>query len=194
MLEKFKQLENFNGFTINKKTFYFEKISLEQHFFLQNNFMDIIKNYEDMYSILYNVIINKEDLEPFKKNEIVIKKLFSLMVKGTSVTFEHDFYLKQTLDNFNKVKKDIIIKYVHALLLFGYKYIEIKKMSDTEIIECAIFESGLRGEKELVDFLATDKTDLIAPILDAMMDTIKEETKQVAAHSGNSSYDQLLNL
>lgn len=194
MLNKFKQLENFNGFSLQNKMFYFDKITLEQHIFLQNNYIDLIKNYDDMCDILYNVIINKEEFELIKKNEFVVKKLFSLMVKGTSVTFEHDFYLKQTLESFNKVKKDILMKYVNSLLLFGYKYIDIKKMTDTEIIECAIFEIGLRSEKELIDFLTIDQTESISEILKTMNETLKVEMQQVATSSGNSAYDQLVSL
>lgn len=192
--DKFKNIKNHNAFSIDGRVFTFRTISMDEHLFLQQNINELI-NDRDLKKILQDLIV--EDISDIDNIEM-FSYLLKIAARSLSVSFSHDHYLNKKLGEFINNKDSILYKYVLVLILFGYKYSDIKNMSETDIMENAIYEVGLRDENNLLDFLKEDITEnsdkSLIDTISAYEERFKKEIKKEQKKQGNDAYNQLLSL
>ena len=134
--------------------------------------------------------------KPSSRKIAIIKSI----IQESDIKKYGDFYILKTFDKINNVDNQIIFLIFKHLKDFGYKYEDIKKMSQQTLIELLMFESIYEGKiKELIktlqdinDFFNNENVSFIINELQKILNNKTNNPQNPI--NGKTGYDGLANM
>lgn len=210
LLARFKELKRFEKriFKINGRDILLslKPLSYEQICFFVNDYQKIIETVseEDAVDFFYE-LFESDDSECFyvalNNEEFKIKLLEWFF---SSYLPFHDFenhVFNALTDSYKEINNDLFI-FFQELISFGYKYLELSKLSSKELIELCFKELMFRDYDRFLEFSGDISKKLNSAKLSEFLEplatrrkTFLEELKKPAAEAkAQSDYDMLESL
>ena len=139
-----------NFFIIDDKKIIIKELTIEE----QTNFdemevQDFIE--KNKFDKLYNeYIANKNVFDIEEIDEETKEAIITAIIKESDIKTYGDFYILKTFDKINNVNNDIFFLMFKHLKNLGYKYKEMKEMSQQTLIETFVYENLYEGNTDII--------------------------------------------
>ena len=189
-----------NYFLIDDKKLIIKELTVEEqdnfNSFEAEDFLDK-KSFEELCD---NFLINREKFKFDELDEETKIAIIKSIIQESDIKKYGDFYILKTFDKINNVDNQIIFLIFKHLKDFGYKYEDIKKMSQQTLIELLMFESIYEGKiKELIktlqdinDFFNNENVSFIINELQKILNNKTNNPQNPI--NGKTGYDGLANM
>lgn len=189
-----------NYFLIDDKKLIIKELTVEEQdnfdSFEVEDFLDK-KSFEELCD---NFLINREKFKFDELDEETKIAIIKSIIQESDIKKYGDFYILKTFDKINNVDNQIIFLIFKHLKDFGYKYEDIKKMSQQTLIELLMFESIYEGKiKELIktlqdinDFFNNENMSFIINELQKILNNKTNNPQNPI--NGKTGYDGLANM
>lgn len=189
-----------NYFLIDDKKLIIKELTVEEQdnfdSFEVEDFLDK-KSFEELCD---NFLINREKFKFDELDEETKIAIIKSIIQESDIKKYGDFYILKTFDKINNVDNQIIFLIFKHLKDFGYKYEDIKKMSQQTLIELLMFESIYEGKiKELIktlqdinDFFNNENVSFIINELQKILNNKTNNPQNPI--NGKTGYDGLANM
>lgn len=189
-----------NYFLIDDKKLIIKELTVEEQdnfdSFEVEDFLDK-KSFEELCD---NFLINREKFKFDELDEETKIAIIKSIIQESDIKKYGDFYILKTFDKINNVDNQIIFLIFKHLKDFGYKYEDIKKMSQQTLIELLMFESIYEGKiKELIktlqdinDFFNNENVSFIINELQKILNNKTNNPQNTI--NGKTGYDGLANM
>ena len=189
-----------NYFLIDDKKLIIKELTVEEQdnfdSFEVEDFLDK-KSFEELCD---NFLINREKFKFDELDEETKIAIIKSIIQESDIKKYGDFYILKTFDKINNVDNQIIFLIFKHLKDFGYKYEDIKKMSQQTLIELLMFESIYEGKiKELIktlqdinDFFNNENVSFIINELQKILNNKTNNPQNPM--NGKTGYDGLANM
>lgn len=189
-----------NYFLIDDKKLIIKELTVEEQdnfdSFEVEDFLDK-KSFEELCD---NFLINREKFKFDELDEETKIAIIKSIIQESDIKKYGDFYILKTFDKINNADNQIIFLIFKHLKDFGYKYEDIKKMSQQTLIELLMFESIYEGKiKELIktlqdinDFFNNENVSFIINELQKILNNKTNNPQNPI--NGKTGYDGLANM
>lgn len=189
-----------NYFLIDDKKLIIKELTVEEQdnfdSFEVEDFLDK-KSFEELCD---NFLINREKFKFDEIDEETKIAIIKSIIQESDIKKYGDFYILKTFDKINNADNQIIFLIFKHLKDFGYKYEDIKKMSQQTLIELLMFESIYEGKiKELIktlqdinDFFNNENVSFIINELQKILNNKTNNPQNPM--NGKTGYDGLANM
>lgn len=189
-----------NYFLIDDKKLIIKELTVEE----QDNFDSFeVEDFLDKKSfegLCDNFLINREKFKFDELDEETKIAIIKSIIQESDIKKYGDFYILKAFDKINNVDNQIIFLIFKHLKDFGYKYEDIKKMSQQTLIELLMFESIYEGKiKELIktlqdinDFFNNENVSFIINELQKILNNKTNNPQNPI--NGKTGYDGLANM
>ena len=189
-----------NYFLIDDKKLIIKELTVEE----QDNFdsfeVDDFLDKKSFEELCDNFLINREKFKFDELDEETKIAIIKSIIQESDIKKYGDFYILKTFDKINNVDNQIIFLIFKHLKDFGYKYEDIKKMSQQTLIELLMFESIYEGKiKELIktlqdinDFFNNENMSFIINELQKILNNKTNNPQNPI--NGKTGYDGLANM
>lgn len=189
-----------NYFLIDDKKLIIKELTVEEQdnfdSFEVEDFLDK-KSFEELCD---NFLINREKFKFDELDEETKIAIIKSIIQESDIKKYGDFYILKTFDKINNADNQIIFLIFKHLKDFGYKYEDIKKMSQQTLIELLMFESIYEGKiKELIktlqdinDFFNNENMSFIINELQKILNNKTNNPQNPM--NGKTGYDGLANM
>lgn len=189
-----------NYFLIDDKKLIIKELTVEEQdnfdSFEVEDFLDK-KSFEELCD---NFLINREKFKFDELDEETKIAIIKSIIQESDIKKYGDFYILKTFDKINNADNQIIFLIFKHLKDFGYKYEDIKKMSQQTLIELLMFESIYEGKiKELIktlqdinDFFNNENVSFIINELQKILNNKTNNPQNPM--NGKTGYDGLANM
>ena len=189
-----------NYFLIDDKKLIIKELTVEEqdnfNSFEAEDFLDK-KSFEELCD---NFLINREKFKFDELDEETKIAIIKSIIQESNIKKYGDFYILKTFDKINNADNQIIFLIFKHLKDFGYKYEDIKKMSQQTLIELLMFESIYEGKiKELIktlqdinDFFNNENVSFIINELQKILNNKTNNPQNPI--NGKTGYDGLANM
>ena len=189
-----------NYFLIDDKKLIIKELTVEEQdnfdSFEVEDFLDK-KSFEELCD---NFLINREKFKFDELDEETKIAIIKSIIQESDIKKYGDFYILKTFDKINNADNQIIFLIFINLKDFGYKYEDIKKMSQQTLIELLMFESIYEGKiKELIktlqdinDFFNNENMSFIINELQKILNNKTNNPQNPM--NGKTGYDGLANM
>lgn len=152
MIENLKRNGKLNRFKIGDIIIEFIYLTDIQQKLLNEKAIHFLDCPTDFVPILDYILVGdfKDKIIAEFQNDIVFKNtLVNLICNDCNINNDPEYYILKTIDEINKdiTKPTFVLKKI--LIEYGYKYLDISKLSQAELVEIALYESALRGVNEM---------------------------------------------
>ena len=135
-----------NFFIIDDKKIIIKELTVEE----QLNFEELeIEDFmeKEKFIELYNqFIINKNIFDIINIDDETKEAVITAIIRESNIKKYGDFYILKTFDKINSDENKIFSLLFKQLKQFGYRYSDIKNMSQQNLIETFMYESVYNGE------------------------------------------------
>ena len=137
-----------NYFLIDDQKLIIKELTTEEQENFNNfepeDFLDK-KSFEELCE---QFLVNKEKFQYDILDEETKIAIIKSIIQESDIKKFGDFYILKTFDKINNENNQIIFLIFKQLKEFGYKYEDIKKMSQQTLIELLVYESVYEGKLE----------------------------------------------
>lgn len=156
--DKFIENYNFNGYRIDieEKSIYFKikHINYLQSQFIYSNLNSFISDDDKLKELIYFLVdIKKEDLELIIINQQALEQFFDIIFKENNINITFFNTLKTKLKLISLNKDSVFNFFIRFLLDNSISILDIKKLTDFQIIEYSIELAFIKHNDDFFNIL-----------------------------------------
>ena len=145
-------------------------------------------------------LVNKEKFQYDILDEETKIAIIKSIIQESDIKNFGDFYILKTFDKINNENNQIIFLIFKQLKEFGYKYEDVKKMSQQTLIELLVYESVYEGKlesliKTIEEINKTFKNEEINMLIQELEKILNNKrNSQIQDVQGKKGFDGLANM
>lgn len=189
-----------NYFLIDDQKLIIKELTTEEQENFNNfeaeDFLDK-KSFEELCE---QFLINKEKFQYDVLDEETKIAIIKSIIQESDIKKFGDFYILKTFDKINNESNQIIFLIFKQLKEFGYKYEDIKKMSQQTLIELLVYESVYEGKlesliktiEEINKSFKNEEINILIQELEKILNN--KRNSQIQDVQGKKGFDGLANM
>lgn len=141
---------NTNKYKINGEIIVLKDLTVKEQEFINKNFEEMYNRKEFLTKLIMDIVVyNPEEvLKKVLTNEEYKIDVFKC-IRKSSLNQDPDYAIGVAIEIINEESKNCTFRAKKLLIEIGYKYFEISKLSQKEIIEAVIYEYSFKGHEAL---------------------------------------------
>ena len=145
-------------------------------------------------------LVNKEKFQYDILDEETKIAIIKSIIQESDIKKFGDFYILKTFDKINNESNQIIFLIFKQLKEFGYKYEDVKKMSQQTLIELLVYESVYEGKlesliktiEEINKSFKNEEINMLIQELEKILNN--KRNSQIQDVQGKKGFDGLANM
>lgn|SRR5574343_102036 len=189
-----------NYFLIDDQKLIIKELTTEEQENFNNfeaeDFLDK-KSFEELCE---QFLVNKEKFQYDVLDEETKIAIIKSIIQESDIKKFGDFYILKTFDKINNENNQIIFLIFKQLKEFGYKYEDVKKMSQQTLIELLVYESVYEGKldsliktiEEINKSFKNEDINILMQELEKILNN--KRNSQIQDVQGQKGFDGLANM
>lgn len=207
ILQRFRELDNFEkrAFIFNKKQYLvsLKPLTLEQTIFFLEQYEELAasSSEKDLFEFFQEVFVfeSDDDAQILLNDSETLDSLFDWFFKKYLFVSDFKTLYEKTFFSTEAFLSNDLLPFNKLLVEFGYKIIELEKLTPKKIIKLALTELMLRDYERFVFFNDAFSKKIGSTLVQKEINDLKKEkekvqTKQGAPQNQKSDFDMLASL
>lgn len=189
-----------NYFLIDDQKLIIKELTTEEQENFNNFEVEDFLDKKSFEELCEQFLINKEKFQYDILDEETKIAIIKSIIQESDIKKFGDFYILKTFDKINNESNQIIFLIFKQLKEFGYKYEDIKKMSQQTLIELLVYESVYEGKlesliktiEEINKSFKNEEINILIQELEKILNN--KRNSQIQDVQGKKGFDGLANM
>ena len=189
-----------NYFLIDDQKLIIKELTTEEQENFNNFEVEDFLDKKSFEELCEQFLVNKEKFQYDILDEETKIAIIKSIIQESDIKKFGDFYILKTFDKINNERNQIIFLIFKQLKEFGYKYEDVKKMSQQTLIELLVYESVYDGKlesliktiEEINKSFKNEEINILIQELEKILNN--KRNSQIQYVQGKKGFDGLANM